>query len=379
MYGLQSPSKLILGWQCDETQPRCVNCATADAQCQYLASAKVASSSEYDPSRLARSPAFSNTDEANGTAAVSTPSTVGRMSPTWDIHDMELLHHWCTHTYKTMTDVPDQQLIWQTTAVTIGFTYTFLLNELLAIAALHMAICRPESENVWHTRATELQSLALKGFNSMEQQVDESNCVVVLLFSALVGTHLLGDRSRIRALASSSDYLDHLVSCVSLMRSVRGLVLKNHSAFLLQSSVRALMITRNPKPPYDGVPSECRQLTALITESDLGPSSIEAYGTAIDRLFWLFDLAEVPSKPHDTPRSVFAWPVQLTDEYTALLNQRRPEALIILAYYGVILHSFRNAWCIGDAGASMIRAIDTQLGSYWSRWLQWPMGMIASS
>ncbi|KAI4232464.1 MAG: hypothetical protein LQ349_004987 [Xanthoria aureola] len=369
-------------WQCDETQPRCVNCATADAQCNYLASAKPAPSpSGSDPSRLAPSPAFSNTDDPNGTAAVSIPSTVSgdRIGSTWDILDMELLHHWCTQTYKSMTDVPEQQLLWQTTAVTIGFTNPFLLNELLAIAALHMAICRPERETVWHTRATELQSLALTGFNTMAQQVDESNCVVVLLFSALVGTHLLGDRSRIRALASRSDYLDHLVSCVNLMRSVRGLVLKNHTAFLLQSSVKALMITRNPIPPYEGVPSECRKLTALITESDLGPSSIEAYGAAIDRLFWLFDLAGVPSKPHDTPRFVFAWPVQLTDEYTSLLNQRRPEALIILAYYGVILHFYRDAWCIGDSGACMIRAIDAQLGSYWSQWLQWPMKVIASS
>ncbi|KAL8671609.1 MAG: hypothetical protein Q9168_003899 [Polycauliona sp. 1 TL-2023] len=278
-----------------------------------------------------------------------------------------------------MTSVPDQQYIWQTTATTIGFAYPFLLNELLAISALHMASCRPANEEeVWHTRATELQSLALKGFNSMEQQVDESNCEVVLLFSALIGTHLLGDRSQIRALASSSDYLDHLVSCVSLMRSVRSLVLKHHTVFLLQSSVRALLITRNPLPPYENVPSECRQLSVLIEESDLGPSSVEAYEAAIDRLFWLFDLTEVPSKPHDTPRSVFAWPVQLDDGYMTLLNQRRPEALVILAYYGVVLHFYRNAWCIGDAGASLIRAIDAQLGSYWSRWLQWPISMIDS-
>ncbi|KAL8992788.1 MAG: hypothetical protein Q9169_006837 [Polycauliona sp. 2 TL-2023] len=323
----------------------------------------------------------SSVAQASGTPT-STPSIVGhgQTSPTWDILDLELLHHWCTQTYKTMTDVPDQQHIWQTIATTTGFSYPFLLNELLAIAALHMAICRPANEELWHTRATELQSLALRGFNNMEQRIDESNCVVVLLFSALIGAHLLGDRSHIRSLASSSEYIDHLVSCVSLMRSVRGLVLTNHTQFLLQSSIRPLMITRSPTPPYENVPSECRQLTVLITESsDLGPSSVQAYEAAIDRLFWLFDLTEVPSKPHDTPRSAFAWPVQLNDGYMNLLNQRRPEALIILAYYGVILHFYRDAWCIGDSGASLIRAIDAQLGSYWSRWLQWPISMIDST
>ncbi|KAL8781676.1 MAG: hypothetical protein Q9213_005893 [Squamulea squamosa] len=278
-----------------------------------------------------------------------------------------------------MTDDPDQQLIWQTTAISIAFSYPFLLDQLLAISALHMAICRPDARSSWHTRATELQSRALNGFNNLENQVDESNCVVVLLFSALVGSHLLGDRSRIHTLVSSSDYLDHLVSCVTLMRSVRSLVLTNHTPFLRRSPIRSLMMTRNPQSPYDGIPDECRHLIDLVKQSDLGPSSIEAYDAAIDRLFWLFDLTDVPNKVHDTPRSVFAWPVQLTDGYTSLLNQRRPEALIILAYYGVILHFYRKAWCIGDSGASLVRAIHAQIGSYWGRWLQWPMDMVASS
>ncbi|KAL8917619.1 MAG: hypothetical protein Q9172_005760 [Xanthocarpia lactea] len=369
---------LISPWQCDENKPKCVNCATADVQCQYLASTN-APSTESDPSSLPRSPASSNAVQFDGTSAVLTPSTVGHMSPPWDIYDMELLHHWCTNTYSTMTDDHVQQLIWQTTAITLGFSYPFLLKQLLAIAALHMAICRPERRDFWHTRATELQSHALTGFNSVEKQVDESNCVVVLLFSALVGTHLLGDRSRFQNLASSSEHLNHLVSCVNLMRSVRSLVLENYTPFLFESPIRPLMTARNPKPPYNGVPTECQRLTALIQQSDLSPSSIEAYDAAIDRLFWLYDLTEVPSKVHDTPRSVLAWPVQLTEGYLTLLNQRRPEALIILAYYGVILHFYRKAWCIGDSGASLIRAVEAHVGSYWSPWLRWPLDLIDSS
>jgi len=66
----------------------------------------------------------------------------------------------------------------------------------------------------------------------------------------------------------------------------------------------------------------------------------------------------------------------LPEEYVMLLNQRRPEALIILAYYGVVLHSYRKAWAIGDSGAALIKAISAQLGSYWGHWLLWPMQMV---
>ncbi|KAL8681325.1 MAG: hypothetical protein Q9186_002534 [Xanthomendoza sp. 1 TL-2023] len=278
-----------------------------------------------------------------------------------------------------MTDVPDQQEMWKTTVVKIALSHAFLLNEVLAIAALHLVASRSERHDFWQTRSMELQSHALIGFNSIEKEVDETNCVPILLFSALLGAHLLGDRSRTQNLTSHSEYLDHVVNCVGLMRNVRSLVLKQWTATLRDSSIGALMMTRNPQPPYHDVPNECRELTAMVRQSDLGVSSIEAYDMAIDRLLWLFDLAEVPSKVHDTPRSVFAWPVQLRDEFMSLLNRRQPEALIILAYYGVILHFYRKAWCIGNSGACLIRAIDALVGNYWSRWLQWPMQMIAST
>lgn len=73
---------------------------------------------------------------------------------------------------------------------------------------------------------------------------------------------------------------------------------------------------------------------------------------------------------------MISWPVQLPEEYIVLLNQRRPEALTILAYYGVVLHSYRKAWAIGDAGASLVKTINAQVGSYWSRWLLWPMQIV---
>lgn len=290
---------------------------------------------------------------------------------------MELLHHWSTVTYATMSPEPDQQETWQTTAVKIGLSHPFLLHEILAIAAMHLAICRPERRDFYHTRATQLQSFALNGFNRVQKQVDESNCVAILLFSSLLGVHLLADDAGTRDLGSS-EYLDHVQSYISLTRSVRSLVITEWWSYIRESEIKSLtrVSGHDPRPPYDNIPSECRKLCDLAHESELQPLSTEAYSTAIDRLFWLFDRAQVPSTAHYTIRWIIAWPVQLSEEYVVLLNQRRPEALIILAYYGVVLHSYRKAWAIGDSGAALVKAISTQLGSYWGRWLEWPMQVV---
>lgn len=291
-----------------------------------------------------------------------------------DIGSIELLHHWYTATHAAMTPEPDQQEMWKTTAVRYGLSYPFLLHEILALAALHKATYEPERQDVHLTRSTELQSDALQRFRDVKK-TDESNCIPVFLFSALLGVHLLADRSRTQGL-SFGEYLEHILGCISLLRSVMKLVLREWTPYFKASDISPLIRGPNPQPPYDNIPRECHSLNALIEESDLGPSSINAYNAAIDRLFWLFSLTDVPSATHDTARWAVGWPVQLPDEYIVLLNQRRPEALIILAYYGVVLHFYRKAWTIGDTGASLIKAVSAQVGSFWERWLAWPLQVV---
>lgn len=371
--------------QCDESKPRCVNCQTADVQCQYLT--REAS----DAGRTALDHYVQTPSNTSITSEASTlipdrqdnrpeaPSPFPAPEPTGrsELIKLELLHHWTTVTYATLTPEKDQQEMWQTTAVKIGLSYPFLLHEIMAIAALHLSKCKPERREFYHTWATELQTSALTGFNSVEKQVNESNCAAVLLFSSLLGVHLLADRPSLDDVGLS-DYLDHLIKYTGLTRSVRSLVISEWWPFLRDSEIKPLtqVSVPEPKPPYDNVLSECRKLRELTRESDLQPSMIETYEKAIDRLFWLFEMADVPTATHVTIRWVIAWPVQLPEEYILLLQQRRPEALIILAYYGVALHSYRKAWSIGDSGRTLIKAVSAQVGNYWSRWLQWPLEMV---
>ena len=270
-----------------------------------------------------------------------------------------------------MTPDEAQREMWQSTAVKIGLSHPFLLYELLALSALHLAHCKPDQQNHYYALSTELQNQALGLFNAHGKQVDSSNCAAVLLFSALLAHHVFADRSRTEGL-DHSQYLDHVLSCISLMRIVRPLVIAEWWPVLQKSEIQPLLANPNPQPPFNNVPVECHQLSNLIKASDLTPSSVKAYEQAIERLLWLFELVEVPHKTHSTSRWVMAWPVQIQDDYFSLLNQRRPEALIILAYYGVVLHSFRKSWAISDAGQSLIKAVNAQVGAYWTQWLVWP-------
>jgi hypothetical protein len=68
--------------------------------------------------------------------------------------------------------------------------------------------------------------------------------------------------------------------------------------------------------------------------------------------------------------------VTLSAKYTEFLEQRRPEARIILAHYAVLLHRRRGAWSVGAAGKFLLDSIASYLGRHWETWLAWPQAVI---
>ena len=63
-------------------------------------------------------------------------------------------------------------------------------------------------------------------------------------------------------------------------------------------------------------------------------------------------------------------------EYLKLLTEQRPEALVLLAYYAVVLHHRRRSWVIGDAGRLLITSLSFNLGRHWQPLLEWPRQLI---
>ena len=76
---------------------------------------------------------------------------------------------------------------------------------------------------------------------------------------------------------------------------------------------------------------------------------------------------------------IWVWPINLSGEFTDLLSMRKPEALIILAHYAVLLHHRRRVWLVGNVGGILIQEISKFLGTFWKSWLDWPNEVIAQS
>lgn len=289
---------------------------------------------------------------------------------------IELLHHFCTVTYKTLTPDCSQQEMWQTTAIKLGISFPFLMHEILAIAALHLAHGRAEEQSHYYTKATELQNHALAGFNAVRRNVGPSNGAAILLFTSLLALHVIADPSRSTGL-DPSDYINHFLGCISLMRGVRHVISGDAWVYIKESELKPLLLAPDPPELYD-IPEECRALVRLSDDIEPGSTSSRAYNTAIERLHWSFARTNV-SEPLPTLRWAMAWLALLKDDYLELLSQRQPQALIILAYYGVLLHFTRNCWPLCNSGAYLVKAINALMGPQLGQWMAWPIKMIASN
>ncbi len=122
-----------------------------------------------------------------------------------------------------------------------------------------------------------------------------------------------------------------------------------------------------------GSGSECDAIRDLIRKAtDLPEDVSRDCMWAIEHLQWTFDRCGTSEPDASREYMAFTWPLLINKGYLELLSQRRPEALIIFAYYGVMLHHHRTMWLVGRAGQHIISLITQYLAPEWQPWLVWP-------
>lgn len=359
-----------------------MNCQTAGQECTFASIASASLRPEAQPEIVTPAVSATSTPDqqfhTQNRLSLTPVFTPGQAADTdLNMQHLELLHHFVIETHTTFSvDVPVQD-VWRVHAVRLGLPFPFLMYEILAISALHLAHTKPEQSSWYSTKSTELQTQALNFFNSAQTDIDASNCAPVFLFASLLAIHVLADRSRPMAL-DFSQYLDHIITCITLMRNIRKLIITDWYEFLRDTELRPIFQVQNPPKPYQ-IPQPCVDLSKLTDNPDLGDQAKEAYDAAIERLQWIYALSEVPNKRYDTVRWFLGWPVLLEPPFQERLNQRRPEALIILAYFGALLEYYKECWAVGNSGQYLVRAISSHLGPHWSHWMEWPLSIVGDS
>ncbi|KAF6817794.1 Upc2 protein [Colletotrichum sojae] len=387
--------------KCDETRPTCVNCATAERHCSYLDSLPISSRSVVPAKRARAADSSSVVSPAanNGVPASGADQTVSAASPSitiavndfvlragennevlrpsngqfFTLEHMRLLRHLQTEMpFFSSVDKFQKPMI--DMSIEAGLSAPYLMDVLLAHAAMHLEEAEPARADFWRHQATQLQTRGLMLFNEAKEELTNDNCIPMFLFSSIVGSQLLCDTLR-NYRDDFNAFLDQFAWYLTLHRGVNA-VTARFWPVIRESKAKPYIQFLESRHPVAAVP-ELEVLNCMLDQADLGPASLEACRTATAALrdsYGIYrSLSELSS--HQSS-AVMSFGVHITTGFIDVLKQRRPEALVILAYYGVLLHWSREFWVFHDAGQYLIRSISAHLGDYWSEWLTFPNSVL---
>ncbi|KAK1621421.1 hypothetical protein BDP81DRAFT_336807 [Colletotrichum phormii] len=380
--------------KCDESQPICIRCKTSGRNCSYqeLVSS-LPTSPARTPTHLSTPQAPSPQSSVSSSRHLQPPSAVPDLNgvrTSLNLSDLfddffserfSLFHFDLLLFFRgPLTDV--LVALQSEMGPIMRLTYTealkapYLMDQALAFTAAYKSTVANDenSKALYLTQAMSLQTRAIGHLDIGGLQVTEGNVMALFCFTLLLGQQTLFEA--FAAATSIPTVLDRLVQCLTLHHGIRSIVVESMGKFhfLMQELLphNAAYSMETGTQVIHG--TECDSLLQRLNENEMNEQTRGIYIDVVKTLQYLFDF--VRSEESRRLIVIQEWPVRVSLEYIKLLQQRRPEALVLLSYYAVLLHWTRDYWAVGSSGEFLIRATSDHLGTYWKEWLEWPNSML---
>ncbi|KAF4630749.1 hypothetical protein G7Y89_g7391 [Cudoniella acicularis] len=359
---------------CDERKPQCSNCERHTSQCSFSIDA---ASSHLSPAPSAQGSQINTPINGDTSASPMTdPSTVpgpAHDQPQYElslnIMDLELLHYFHTSTCYTLSNTAGLQTFFRVHCPQMGFSSPFLLHALLSLSALHLSnFKKGEAQARYLTQTHYHLGVGLRTATSLLQNINSETCPPLYLFGTLchIITLGMGPKPRDFLLFGDNGVAEWLV----LFRGTRTIIETNYD-ILRQSDLAPMFHISgqflNVPPANNEHLQELREMILHVATND---PDLHLYLAALDDLAKSFGAGTHPgtraSQP--SPQIVFVWLYRIKDDFV-----RKPIALIILAYFCVLLNDLSSFWWIKGWAAHLMSEVYASVGKDYRIWLQWPM------
>ncbi|KAK0665460.1 hypothetical protein QBC41DRAFT_358824 [Cercophora samala] len=367
--------------KCDEGRPACSLCIVSSRQCSFTSGAPADSSSSCSLSRPISpgSIASSNTTSQEPELPTPLPNTLNlrhihlmvHLISSKDIFDFGATPHRASENSAALT-----------LALQKGLEAPYLLYQLLAFSARHLAYLNPSQSQAYLEQAIALQTHGVSLFNIAQlSQVDRNNCVSFLIYSGILGHHLLADALSLRG-RPLDEFLAEYSRCARLHRGVRTIAASSWP-LLMESELIGMLSWSQGYLTREPTGQECSGITEMVDASmSLSEDEKGACREAIKFLQVGFDsvlssdwegLGREAGSKGNKHQMTYSWSVVVPPVFMGLLTDRRPEALVVLGYFCVLLHYARETWQIREAGRCIFQLVEEYLGDGgWGCWLDWP-------
>ena len=295
--------------------------------------------------------------------------------------DMELLHFWTHTSADVFIDVQCNIDLFKSTVVEIAFEYPFLMHELLAISALHLARLRPEKSSFFIQTSDDHAATALALFQPQIANLTAENCHACFAFSTTLFVHAWAIQDtakptalffRPKALPTEPEIVN--IQWVKLHRGSQT-ILQSIYPVLADGPLEVIFTPWRYLDPdrHDPLlPGESRLFEDLSEAfTSLSATSQAILTEALHKLKRIFSM--LTYYPNISKLSiVMAWFPMISEDYLKMMEQKIPEALLLVLYYCVALKRLEHLWWVRGKAENLLNTVNAEMGPGWERWTRWP-------
>jgi hypothetical protein len=258
--------------------------------------------------------------------------------------------------------------VWQNMPFHDGMTYPFVLDAVLAVAALHKVYMEPQNSEKYTSACLFYQNQCLRAYFKELSNINQDNCHAMFAVSALINVLTIAMSRGSSSLVATSP-LETLFTTFKLLRGIQVVL---HGNFDTVRSAHYKEIFSVPEVPPDSVVSPevshaMKELLRLASDSnpEAAPDRIQLYKSSIESLEKHFlDVEQVQNFG-----AIIAWPLSLDETATELLRARDPMMMLIFVHYGVLYLHIHERWWAHNFGCRLIWELSESLHALDASWL----------
>lgn len=309
----------------------------------------------------------------------------GEREAAW-IHDLELMHHYSVATSLTLPRAQEELHVWQQNVPRLAFKYPFLVHQILAVSAFHLAYLQPEQRSEHSLHASQHQNRSIEGMRGHLAEITADNCHALFMASSLLLVGAFASFANIRSNGAPllegqrPPNIEDMIDVFILDRGVASVL--QSSEEVIQAGYFRDLFHFSPhervNPFMQQISQELRNLDTLIKQDHaVDPLVRVLVELEIGKLIDAIEKA-VPTTEDAEMRVTTYWPITIAEDYITLLRQRNEEALLVLMFYCCIMYRAEaKNWFVKGWGLNVASDVSKLISLKWRGAIKWPLEQLS--
>ncbi|KAJ9502548.1 hypothetical protein LTR99_007613 [Exophiala xenobiotica] len=315
----------------------------------------------------------------------ATPSLAGESTnlhhetvPSCDTDTLSLLQHYQASTSKTIdpgTHTPNDNSLWGEVIFQIAHEHKFLLHGILALTCLHLAYLNPvpRTRNKYLIKASEHQGKAMPLFRKALAKPNDNNCHAILVFCCLLIPYTFASEQQDELFLTSKQHGNEADIVPTWLYFIRnGCIMLSEYWDLVEDGPCESLAKCWDAAFETGTPQQTAYLNSLhgimaaaSSEHAWSEQVCAAYLVAAKELATAFACSRSDLENYTTWDALRVWPTRMSMDFTKLLHDLHPAALILLAHYAILLEPIEVKWYFEGRATKLLKTISQKLDPYW--------------